>query len=413
MEVALVKIDRVQAQTLRHKPITAGTVGAQVRLEYADPIWSGLSKMVIFSGAAKKDVITNADVITIPAEVVAAPGYTLKVGIYGTDADGQLALPTLWAYLGKICDGANPSYDVSTDPHLPVWAQIQGMIGNLDDLDTSAKENLVAAVNEALTRGGGAVDEAAVKQIVEDYLAENPPAEGTPGADGGYYTPSVTQPDANTMRISYTPSAEDMPPVVPKDITLPAGKDGAGMEITGATVGQIARITAVDDTGRPTAWEPVDLPSGAKETWELIRDVTVEEDVSSVELTDLSEYSKFCLEFRMNISAATQVFVTVNGADASAYQVLNIAYSNAGFRAMRGYIFTDLFLGVTRGIGTYYMSSNALENINWNNSVSLTTVSNRTVSYGASQFPIQKIKIAANVSNIVAGGIVRLWGVKK
>ena len=37
------------------------------------------------------------------------------------------------------------------------------------------------------------------------------------------------------------------------------GKDGAGMDITGATVGQIAKITAVDTDGKPTKWEPVDM----------------------------------------------------------------------------------------------------------------------------------------------------------
>ena len=31
--------------------------------------------------------------------------------------------------------------------------------------------------------------------------------------------------------------------------------------ITGATVGQIAKITAVDDTGKPTAWEAADMPT--------------------------------------------------------------------------------------------------------------------------------------------------------
>ncbi len=40
------------------------------------------------------------------------------------------------------------------------------------------------------------------------------------------------------------------------------GKDGAGMDITGATVGQIAKITAVDASGAPTAWSPSDMPSG-------------------------------------------------------------------------------------------------------------------------------------------------------
>ena len=32
--------------------------------------------------------------------------------------------------------------------------------------------------------------------------------------------------------------------------------------ITGAQVGQIAKITAVDTDGKPTKWEPVDIPSG-------------------------------------------------------------------------------------------------------------------------------------------------------
>lgn len=57
----------------------------------------------------------------------------------------------------------------------------------------------------------------------------------------------------------------------PKGATGPAGpqghagapgKDGAGMDITGATVGQIAKITAVDASGVPTAWSPADMPAG-------------------------------------------------------------------------------------------------------------------------------------------------------
>lgn len=42
------------------------------------------------------------------------------------------------------------------------------------------------------------------------------------------------------------------------------GETGAGMDITGATVDQIAKITAVDDTGKPTAWEAVDMPISFK-----------------------------------------------------------------------------------------------------------------------------------------------------
>lgn len=59
------------------------------------------------------------------------------------------------------------------------------------------------------------------------------------------------------------------------------GKDGAGMDVTGAKVGQIAKITAVDSAGKPTAWEPVDMPSGGGVGghWETVLDTVWEQDV--------------------------------------------------------------------------------------------------------------------------------------
>lgn len=54
--------------------------------------------------------------------------------------------------------------------------------------------------------------------------------------------------------------------------------------ITGATVGQIARITAVDESGKPTAWSPVDMPSGG-ETWELLDDYTATDALDVYQLT--------------------------------------------------------------------------------------------------------------------------------
>ena len=53
-------------------------------------------------------------------------------------------------------------------------------------------------------------------------------------------------------------------------MTDPVGVDSYGklwskadtsLGMTGATVGQIAKITAVDDSGKPTAWEAVDMPN--------------------------------------------------------------------------------------------------------------------------------------------------------
>ena len=73
-------------------------------------------------------------------------------------------------------------------PSLPVWAQIQAMVGDLGTLDTEAKSNLVAAINEALTKGGE-IAPAEVQRIVEDYLKANPPGTVSDGKDG--ITPTI------------------------------------------------------------------------------------------------------------------------------------------------------------------------------------------------------------------------------
>ena len=80
---------------------------------------------------------------------------------------------------------------------------------------------------------------------------------GGSGADGGYYTPSVTQPDANTIRMSFTPSKEDMPAVEPADIAIPSG---GGSGTSGENGGYYA--PSVDDEGNLT-WtaSKTDMPA--------------------------------------------------------------------------------------------------------------------------------------------------------
>ena len=58
---------------------------------------------------------------------------------------------------------------------------------------------------------------------------------------------------------------------------------GLSLGLTSAAVGQIAKITAVDASGVPTAWAPVDMPSGMSE-WQLITDTTIAEEDASVTL---------------------------------------------------------------------------------------------------------------------------------
>lgn len=63
------------------------------------------------------------------------------------------------------------------------------------------------------------------------YLGDTDTGKPSQGADGGWYTPSVTQPDENTLRMAFTPSKDDMPDVADTDITLPGG-GGVALDTT-------------------------------------------------------------------------------------------------------------------------------------------------------------------------------------
>lgn len=107
-------------------------------------------------------------------------------------------------------------------------------------------------------------------------------ADGAPGKDGTNGTNGITPTigDNGNWYLGNTDTG--------KPSRGPAGQDGAGMDVTGAAVGQIAKISAVDSDGKPTAWEPTALPSGGK-TWEKIGEWTVPEGSQSVKFTQKIE----------------------------------------------------------------------------------------------------------------------------
>lgn len=138
--------------------LTAGMAKAvTVEFVFSDD-WSGLTKTAVFSaGRTTVDVLESAwdgNKVVAPHEILADAGPIARVGVYGANADG-LILPTVWVTLGKVMPAAEPSGDPGADPTLPIWAQLQNQIGDLDDLKTYNKDTLVAAINEARNSGGG------------------------------------------------------------------------------------------------------------------------------------------------------------------------------------------------------------------------------------------------------------------
>ena len=103
----------------------------------------------------------------------------------------------------------------------------------------------------------------------------------------------------------------------------PQGPAGAGLDVTGATVGQTVKISAVDVNGVPTAWEPVDMASGGG-TWEKLYDGTmqIEQETMSIEVdmprNDSAKGFQIYLHFSKNVAqewaAEKAINVQINGA---------------------------------------------------------------------------------------------------
>ncbi len=91
-------------------------------------------------------------------------------------------------------------------------------------------------------------------------------------------------------------------PGIDEEWQLLAQKGDSGeslsLGMTSAAVGQIAKISAVDANGAPTAWEPVDMPSGGGEkAWTKIIDVKITEATTIFEATGLDNATELYCEW--------------------------------------------------------------------------------------------------------------------
>lgn len=319
------------------------------------------------------DVDVGADGTAIIPDELLQDCHTLTAYVYVTDDTGAYTMEQQDFIVHKR---AKPAGYVYTPTDQMTLQMIQSQIGDLADLTTEAKDTLVAAINEAARTGGGAGSmELRVADGYVQYsadggmtwtnliaMAELKGKDGitpTIGDNGNWYlgaedtgkpsrgdtgpqgTPGIyygtTPPTGDTHPVWIDPDGgPDDGGLLPAVTAADNGKvlrvvnsawsasdmttGGTDMGITGAAVGQIAKITAVDSDGKPTAWSPVDMPEalpnpnaltftgavtgsydgsaplsveipsgGETGTWNDVYPYTqLEEDISSFELTNLN-----------------------------------------------------------------------------------------------------------------------------
>lgn len=214
------------------------------------------------------DVVFTGNECPVP---IISGTYFFNIGVYAGDlhTTTPARVPCKKSIL---CDAGFPA-----DPPNDIYNQIMAKLNSLESADPEA-----------------------IAKAVANYLAEHPVKETDPtvpewakAETKPTYTAdevgAISQDDLQTATNNALAQAKasgefDGPAGAP-------GKDGAGMDITGATVGQIAKITAVDASGVPTAWEPVDMPTGG-ETWEKIAEIELRTDTAMYELADFGVWRK-------------------------------------------------------------------------------------------------------------------------
>lgn len=152
-----IEVNGANAHVAERTLLTSGAVGLTCEFAF-DRAWDGLMKTAVFrAGSVTRDVVDMEASVTVPHEVLETAGQKLLVGVYGVNKAGDVVIPTVWADMGLILSGADPSGDPGTDPTLPVWAQVQ-----VDTVQTvpqaltekqqaQARENINAVSEEKLT----------------------------------------------------------------------------------------------------------------------------------------------------------------------------------------------------------------------------------------------------------------------
>ena len=138
--------------------LTSGMVGIPVTIEY-DDAWEGLTKNLVCrcsgqdTDSTEQRAILNVGSAAVVAHEVMQAGAHLYLGLEGFRPDGELVIPTTWALCGVVREGANTGEDLSADPTLPVWNQLQVQIEQLE-CGTFPQEQLeeIRACAEAAAR---------------------------------------------------------------------------------------------------------------------------------------------------------------------------------------------------------------------------------------------------------------------
>lgn len=314
--------------------------------KYAKLYGDGRFELAVVQKGKAYPAVVNVDGADLVWNVLAADVATAKVGslelIYYVG--DTIAKSQTWETVVIASKSADGMTEPPEDPAKAWFDAIKRQIGDLSKLTTKAKDNLVAAINEAARTGSGGgetvemrVDGGYIQYSTDGVTWENLIAvadlEGKPGKDGEPGAPGKDgEPgkDGHTPKIAATKTGKTTSITADgvEIVQIKDGEDAASdlsLGITGATVGQIAKITAVDTDGKPTKWEPVDMAGGGGEKpWQKVIDAEVTEPTGVFVADNLNGATEFHIRWSDLQNASdlnSGLDIVVNGINLCAYGV--------------------------------------------------------------------------------------------
>ena len=231
--------------------ITGATVGQIVKIAAVDAsgVPTAWSPADMPSGGGSSDAVLHTAQTLTEAQQFQARKNIGAIGHDSPQFQGYLALApaneTLGSGVGLSPTGSGHNYTLDISDVDEGNPTLLTGVKTPTDADTNAATTVEYVKSKVASGGGGITPH--IGDNGNWYLGTTDTGKPSRGATGAKGDTGATGPAG---------------PVGPQGPTGASGKDGAGMDITGATVGQIVKIAAVDASGVPTAWSPADMPSG-------------------------------------------------------------------------------------------------------------------------------------------------------
>lgn len=300
---------RTHAAATKTEELVAGRVGMEAAFHFS-PEWDGLGKTAVFeAGAVAKDVFIGDDPCIVPHECM-IEGAELRVGIYGMNYDGSIVIPTVYAHIGTVKKGADPSGDESYPPSpslgdqaavaasqaLQAASDARGAASSANNAAKNAQDAAAGAESAAQTAGSaanraqsvatelqrkadagefdgaqgpigpqGEKGETGAKGDKGETGAQGPVGkDGAPGENGGYYKPIVQKLDSDTLRFYFLESKSDMPYVDSVDVDL-----NVSAAFIGDAATSVGQFYAAYTEKRPCFLLYADGAGGQRSVWAL------------------------------------------------------------------------------------------------------------------------------------------------